>query len=154
MPAWAWVVDTVLLLVVLLALYGIALVIRRRVLARHGGTFELSYRVRSTRAGRGWVLGIGRYTGEQLEWYRIFSVSPRPGAVWDRLELEYDGQRALVGAESVSLFNDHVVVICSTGSGPVELAMSPSSLVGFQSWLEAMPPGSRGVRPGDAPDAL
>ena len=43
-------------------LYGIALIVRRRVLARHGGTFELSHRVRTAKAGRGWVLGLGRYT--------------------------------------------------------------------------------------------
>ena len=43
----------------------------------------------------------------------------------------------------MSLFADHVVVTCSTPDGEVELAMSPSSLMGFQSWLEAAPPGTR-----------
>ena len=56
--------------------------IRRRLLSRHGGTFELSYRVRSEKAGRGWLLGLGRYSGDDLEWFRIFSLSPRPKRVW------------------------------------------------------------------------
>ena len=43
----------------------------------------------------------------------------------------------------MSLYGDHVVVICSTPEGEVELAMSPSSLMGFQSWLEAAPPGTQ-----------
>ena len=134
-----------------LVLYGIALIVRRRALARHGGTFELSYRARSAKTGRGWLIGIGRYSGESLEWFRIFSLSPRPKQTWQRFDLEYAGRRRPVGAEQVTLFADHVVVRCSTSSGDVELAMTESSLVGFQSWLEAMPPGSRGVRPGDAP---
>jgi len=151
MPLWEWLADSVGAALLLLACYGIALIIRRRVLARNGGTFELSYRARSTKIGRGWLLGIGRYSGESLEWFRIFSLSPRPKRVWQRFDLEYAGRRGPIGAEQVSLFADHVVVACATASGEVELAMSESSLVGFQSWLEAMPPGSRGIRPGDSP---
>lgn len=151
MPLWEWLVDSLGFVLFLLGSYGIALIVRRRILARNGGTFELSYRVRSNRTGRGWLLGIGRYSGESLEWFRIFSLSPRPKRVWQRFDLEYAGRRGPVGGEQVSLFADHTIVECSTASGPVEFAMSESSLMGFQSWLEAMPPGTRGVRPGDSP---
>jgi hypothetical protein len=151
MAAWEWLVDGIGLLLFLTGCYGIALIIRRRVLARHGGTFELSYRARSSVIGRGWLLGIGRYSGESLEWFRIFSLSPRPKRAWLRFDLEYAGRRDPTGAEQLSLFAGHTVVTCSTAAGDVELAMSDSSLMGFQSWLEAMPPGSRGVRPGDSP---
>ena len=40
----------------------------------------------------------------------------------------------------MSLYPDHVVLWCVTPDGDVELAMGPSSLMGFQSWLEAGPP--------------
>ena len=63
-------------MLLLVLLYGVALIVRRRLLSRHGGTFELSYRVRPDTAGRGWLLGLGRYSGETLEWFRIFSLSP------------------------------------------------------------------------------
>ena len=44
----------------------------------------------------------------------------------------------------MSLYGDHVVVICrAPGGEDVELAMSPSSLMGFQAWLEAAPPGTQ-----------
>jgi hypothetical protein len=151
MPLWQLLLDAVGLALLLVLLYGIALVARRRSLARRGATFEVSYRVRSTKPGRGWLLGLGRYAGEDLEWFRIFSLSPRPKRVWDRADLEYAGRRDPVGVEGLSLYSDHVVVSCRTVGGQVELAMSPDSLMGFQSWLEAMPPGTRGVRPGDAP---
>ena len=85
----------------------------------------------------------------------MFSLSWRPKRVWDRADLEYAGRREPSGPEQISLYADHVVVMCSTvGETQVELAMSPESLMGFQSWLEAMPPGSRGVRPGDNPTSL
>jgi hypothetical protein len=82
MPWWAWLLDAAGALLLLALLYGIALVVRRRWISRDGGTFEFSVRVRSERAGRGWVLGVGRYSGDHLEWFRIFSLSPRPKRVW------------------------------------------------------------------------
>ena len=51
-------------------------------------------------------------------------------------------RRDAIGAEQMSLYAGHVIVSCSTPSGPVELAMSEASLTGFQSWLEAGPPGT------------
>jgi len=142
MPVWEWLIDVAGVLLVLVLLYGIALIVRRRVLSRHGGTFELSYRVRPERAGRGWLLGLGRYSGETLEWFRIFSLSPRPKRSWPRSVLTYDGRREPQGVEQMSLYPDHVVICCSSPGGDVELAMDPSSLMGFQSWLEAGPPGA------------
>jgi hypothetical protein len=153
MPVWEMLADSFGVLLVLVLLYGIGLIVRRRFIARHGGTFELSYRARTTRPGRGWLLGIGRYSGEDLEWFRIFSLAPRPKKVWDRFDLEYAARRDPIGGEQLSLFSDSVIVSCTTQEGIVEFAMSPSSLMGFQAWLEAMPPGSRGVRPGDSPGA-
>jgi hypothetical protein len=141
MPLWQWLLDAAGLLLTLVLLYGIALIVRRRVLSRHGGTFELSYRIRATHAGRGWLLGLGRYSGDTLEWFRIFSLSPRPKRVWQRGEVAYAGRRDPSGVEQMSLYADHVVVSCTTRSGTMELAMDPKSLTGFQSWLEAGPPG-------------
>lgn len=142
MPLWQWIVDVAGGLLLLLVLYGAALVVRRRLLGRHGGTFELSHRVRTDRSGRGWVLGVGRYSGEILEWYRVFSLSPRPKRVWQREQLSYDGRREPMGAEQTSLYPDHLVICCRSDDGEVELAMSGGSLTGFQSWLEARPPGT------------
>ncbi|WP_309649532.1 DUF2550 domain-containing protein [Nocardioides sp.] len=142
MPWWQWLIDIAGVLLLLVLSYGLALVIRRRALSRHGGTFELSFRVRSDRAGRGWVLGLGRYSGQTLEWFRVFSVAPGPRQIWARETLSYDGRREALGAEQMSLYPDHVVIHCQTASGEIELAMSEASLTGFQSWLEARPPGT------------
>lgn len=142
MPWWQWLVDVVGVLLLLALLYGVALIVRRRTLSRNGGAFELSYRMRTQKPGRGWLLGLGRYNGEELEWFRIFSLSPRPRKAWERQHLSYTGRREPAGVEEMSLYADHVVVSCSSSAGPLELAMSEASLTGFQSWLEARPPGT------------
>lgn len=153
MPIWQVVLDLVGIVLLVAFLFLCGVVIRRRLLARPGGSFELSYRARSTGTGRGWLLGVGRYRDDVLEWFRFFSLAPRARHTWLRSELTLLGHRDPVGAELYSLYSGHVVVQCETAAGPQELAMSPSSLTGFRSWLEAMPPGSRAARPGDDPVA-
>lgn len=142
MAIWQWLVDSAGFVLLLVLLYGLALVVRRRALSRHGGTFELSVRVRASQPGRGWVLGLGRYDGERLEWFRIFSLAPRPKRLWRRPELAYESQRQPEGSEQFTLYNGHLVVACRTPTGRIELAMSPSALTGLQAWLESAPPGA------------
>ena len=143
MTWWEWPLDVVVALLILALAYGACLMLRRRLIARHGGTFELSYRVRTAQPGRGWLLGVGRYSGSTLEWFRIFSISPSPKKVWQRTSLLYEGMRAAVGDEPYQLYPGHVVVACRTVEDTeVELAMSPRSLIGFQAWIESRTPGS------------
>jgi Protein of unknown function (DUF2550) len=143
MPLWERLADFASLLLLLVLVYGVWLVARRRWLARNGGTFEVSIRVRSSKAGRGWLLGVGRYSGDDLEWFRVFSLAPRPKRTFRRRDLEYVGRRDPVGVEAYSLYSGHIVVACQTPSGPLEVAMSPEALTGFLAWLEAAPPGQR-----------
>ncbi|MGZ5417549.1 MAG: DUF2550 domain-containing protein [Nocardioides sp.] len=143
MPWWQWLVDAAGVLLLLVLVYGLFLVVRRRWLSRNGGTFEFSVRVRSGRAGRGWILGLGRYSVDELEWFRIFSLSPRPKLTFRRSELEYVGRRDPGGVESYSLYSGHVIVTCKMPTGELQVAMSPEALTGFLAWLEAGPPGQR-----------
>jgi len=144
MTHWEWrLADLVVLLLLLVVLYGACLMVRRRVIARHGGTFELSHRVRATRPGRGWLLGVGRYSGSTLEWFRVFSLAPVPKRTWERTGLVYVASRPPQGAEELALYPDHLVVECHAADGTlVELAMGPQSLIGFQAWLESRHPGT------------
>jgi hypothetical protein len=140
-PIWEWLLESAAVVLLLVLLFGVTLIVRRRWLSRHGGTFEFSVRVRSARAGRGWVLGVGRYTDDSLEWFRIFSLVPWPRYSYRRSDLEYVGRRDAEGAEAYSLYSGHIVVTCRTPAGLLEVAMSPDALTGFLAWLEAAPPG-------------
>jgi Protein of unknown function (DUF2550) len=140
MPWWQWLLDAFVVVVLATLFYGLALVVRRRLLSRNGGTFEVSYRPISEDADGGWLLGLGRYTDDQLEWFRIFSLAPGPKRTWPRRQLTFASRRHPGASEQISLYADHVVVTCELPAEQVELAMSPSSLMGFQSWLESGPP--------------
>ena len=146
MPLWELIADSSGALLLLVVLYGVALVVRRRWISRNGGTFELSVRVRSGRGGRGWILGVARYTEDGLEWFRVFSLAPRPRLVYRRAEIEYLGRREPSGVEAYSLYSGHIVVSCRTPAGPLEVAMSPDALTGFLAWLESAPPGRQLMR--------
>jgi hypothetical protein len=136
-------IDGTSLVVVTVVAPLLGLVLRRRWLGRSGGTFEASLRLRSgPTASRGWSLGVGRYSGERLEWFRVFSVSLRPKRVYSRGELGVESRRTPSGAEAFALYSGHVVLGCRTDSGPIEIAMSDNASTGFLAWLEAAPPGS------------
>jgi hypothetical protein len=128
-----------LVLVVLLGL--VLLAVRRRVLTRRGGTFDCSLRVKPGSRGKGWALGIGRYSGDALEWYRVFSFGARPRRLFDRTDLEILDRRSPEGAEVYALLAGAVIMRCRHGGADVELALSPEALTGFLAWTESAPPG-------------
>jgi hypothetical protein len=119
----------------------LAILFVRRMLIARGGAVELSVRLYRARSGRGWSLGLARFAGDHLRWYRMFSFSPRPRRVLTRRTLVVLGRREPSDQETVALMTGSVVLECSTESGPVELAMTGSALTGFLSWLESAAPG-------------
>ena len=60
------------LCLLLALLYGIALIVRRRLLARHGGTFELSYRARAEHPGRGWLV----VSSQGSDSFAVYDIRP------------------------------------------------------------------------------
>ncbi len=178
MPLWQWVADIVGVALLLVLLFGLGIVLRRRWVSRSGGTFELSFRqapdthlellrvspgaapgspgppgpaesaavptTQTVASARGWTLGIGRYSGDVLECFRIFSLAPRPRRRLERCSVTYLGQRAPQGMEVHAIYAGHVVIACRTSRGVVELALAPDALTGLLAWLEAAPPGRHG----------
>ena len=126
-------------LALLVVLVGL---LRRLGLQRAGGTVELSLRLKRPGHGRGWVNGVGRFVGDELQWYRVFSLSPRPRRRYSRRDLEVLRRREPSGEEHKALLEGAVVMECRVGDRPVELAMSGSAVTGFLAWLEARPPGA------------
>jgi hypothetical protein len=127
----------VLALLMLLA----AVFLRRGVLARHGGTIELSVRLSTMVFGRGWSTGLARFSGEELRWYRMFSLSWRPKRVLSRRGLTVVQRRLPNTQEKLVFPADFVVIRCVCGGMEIEVAMARPALMGFLSWVEAAPPG-------------
>ncbi|WP_221348057.1 DUF2550 domain-containing protein [Streptomyces beigongshangae] len=138
------VVGSVVALVALgLLVFGL----RRRVIQRSGGTFDCSLRwnvpEKGDTGGKGWGYGIARYSGDRIEWFRVFSYALRPRRVLERSAIEVAGRRTPEGEEELALLSDSIVLACVHRGTRLELAMSEDALTGFLAWLEAAPPGQR-----------
>ena len=133
----------ILLALALAAVLVLAVGLLRRVsLQRAGGTIELSLRLKAPGPGRGWVNGVGRFQGDELLWYRVFSLSPRPRRRYSRRDLQVVRRRDPSGGEHRALQSDAAVLECRAGGDAVQLAMSCAAVTGFLAWLEARPPGA------------
>jgi hypothetical protein len=135
------VVLAVAVAVAVVVLMLLVLALRRRVLLRPAGSIDMSLRTRFGRIGGGWALGVGRYTGDDLLWYRLFALSVKPSRTLSRRELQVVGRRLPSGAESWAVQAGAVIVECQDTTGPVQVAMSAGAVTGFLSWLESAPPG-------------
>ena len=128
-----------------------ALFVRRRWLSTRGGVVDCGLRKDNDRRGSAWTMGIARYEGEVFEWYRVFSVSFRPKVVFPRASTHITGRRQIDDLEALALFDDHdIISVTSVNAkgqpGAYELSMTPASVTGLMSWLEASPPGGASYR--------
>ena len=101
-----WIGIGVLILVCALGM----LFVRREIITRRGGTIELSLRLTTMVAGRGWSPGIGRFEGDELRWYRVFSLALRPRRVLSRRSLAVQSRRLPDASERLVL-PDHWVIL-------------------------------------------
>jgi hypothetical protein len=131
-------IAAILVLVCCLLLLGV--VWRRSLLRRRGATVDLC--IRDAPSGAGWALGLGRFTRDELEWFRLFSLAPRPRRSLSRSSLAVVDRRRPATSELLSLMTSAVVVACDSPTGQIELAMEDSAVTGFLAWLEAAPPGA------------
>ena len=128
----------------LLVLFGVVIggfVARRHLLARNAATFDCSLRRDRPKKPGGWMLGVARYEEDRLEWFRIFTVDPRPGRVLQRSLLDLMEWRHPSEREVDSILPNSVIVRCSYDREVLDLAMSQSDYTGFATWLESAPPG-------------
>ncbi|MBA2639741.1 MAG: DUF2550 domain-containing protein [Nocardioidaceae bacterium] len=143
MEPWVVALDAVGSIVLLTALLLGGLVARRRWISHREPTFDMSVRFAGFEGVRGWTLGIGRYRGDRLQWFRVFSLAIRPKRTFDRFRFEVVGSHEPGHPEAYALFLGHVVVDGRIDGEPVQLAVSPAALTALLSWLEAAPPSRR-----------
>ena len=126
----------------------------RRVRLMRGGGVDVCLRRRPARVSRfrsrdataGWHFGVGRYRGDELAWFRLTSLRPGPTVVVDRTELEIVDRRTPENPEAYVIPQGASVLLCRIRGVDLELAMAPGVLMGFLSWVEAIPPGRTGYR--------
>jgi hypothetical protein len=133
--------EAVVAVLVLLVLLLVGVASRRRYLSRGVGAFDCSIRHPGATRGRGWRLGVARYRSDGIEWYRLFSLSPRASSAWLRADLNVVERRRPAGPETFALLAGSIIARCRIGEDEVEIAMTDQAYTGFASWLESAPPG-------------
>ena len=134
--------EVVQALLLFLVVGGLAVVLRRMVLARRGG-FVLCWRFSTLPDGQGWKFGQGRYEDRGLVLYRSFSPFPWPARILTRRLATLGDRRDPVGSEIGFIPDGWVVQECQDAAGPMELALSEETLTGLRSWAESEPPQTR-----------
>jgi hypothetical protein len=137
------VLDAVGVCLLAAVLLIFAFACRRRWLSRDGGTFDCSLQLAEKDHGRGWALGLARYVGDDLQWFRVFSLAWWPKLTVNRRRLEGVRTRRPVGNEPLVTYADHVIVDAELRDGTVHLAMTEEALTGVLAWMESAPPNTR-----------
>jgi hypothetical protein len=135
-----WIIAVLLLVVV-------AVLVRRTVLRRRGATLHCGLRMGATKSSRGWQTGMARYTPEDLQWFRLFSLGYQAHWTFVRRSIEIRTRRYPHGAESLAVPHGAVIISCNVvtrqgDSVDVELAMSDAAVTGFLAWIESSAPGA------------
>ena len=130
------------MITVLLVLLGLGLVVvvvafllRRRFLL--SGLGAVTMWLRPAHSAR-WSVGVAWFGDDSLLWYRALSLAVRPQRRLRRGDLQVEGRRG-ASRDDLALPADVVVLTCQTVDGPQDLAMEPSTLTGFLSWVESAP---------------
>jgi hypothetical protein len=134
-------VEVVVAVLAATALLLGAVVSRRRFLTRGVGAFDCSLRLGGSSSANGWRLGVARYEPDRIDWYRVFSASPRPAESFVRSELDVQDRRRPSGQETFAVLAGAIIARCRYRGALVELAMTEQAYTGFAAWLESAPPG-------------
>ena len=127
----AALLGALLLVLVVTAALGAS---RLRVLSGRIGSFECGARAVDP-PGAPWTAGIAHYGAGRVDWWRCWSLAPRPACTWWRADLELLGRAPLDPADPGT-----VAVRCRYHGAELELSMSADALAGLTAWLEAAPP--------------
>lgn len=131
-----WVGVVLLLCVIVPLVWWYA---RRTWLGRSGGVFACELNLGDSEHPR-WVLGLARYSGEHLEWFRAMSLRLRPQYAFRRSSTSARGIGSTKEAESLGQL---VLRLEASAAGEPqiwEIATDVDSATGLLAWLEAAPP--------------
>lgn len=111
-----------------------AFYLRLRTLGSRVGSFECAL---STPTG--WSSGIAHYGVDQLRWYRVVSLSPRPSHSWPRSAIVVT-TRAVRDPDAATGPSAILEITCDVDGQEIRLAMRAAPYSGLASWLESQPP--------------
>lgn len=110
----------------------------RFVRVRNSGA-QAMVRVLPAEGAHGWRHGVMRYDGDDLEFFKLRSLSFSHDAVLNRRGVQFDGFRDVTEAEREFMPDIGHVLQLSGPSGQFEFAADRHTEMGLISWIESAP---------------
>ncbi|GAB3939922.1 DUF2550 domain-containing protein [Corynebacterium tapiri] len=97
--------------------------------------------VRSLPAGDSysWRHGVIQYFGDELHFFKLRSLSPRPDITFHRSHVSVIGHRRAYEDEATIIADSGVIVELATPKGECELALDSHSAKAIIAWVESAP---------------
>ena len=140
-PMWPWIIDVLALSIAITLALFIVMAVRRWIIGRKGTTIDLSVTRNTESDASGWIIGVGRYRGDELAFFRLFSLWPSPRYTFRRGTVEVVGRRGPSARESRRTHHSFVVAQVQAQNPVSQVALTPGALTALLAWLESSPPG-------------
>lgn len=129
----------IILSVLLLVIIGIAgIAIWRFTMFRNAGARGL-IRMLPAEGMHGWRHGVIKYTGEELQFFKLRSLSSNYDVAMDRRDLSFNGVRELSADEREIMPGVTTVLQLSSPQGDFEFAAERHVEMALISWVESAP---------------
>lgn len=130
--------DIVIWVLIVIAVLAVLLAAWRFLTLRSRGTTVI---LRRLPAGgtHGWRHGTIRYNGDDLEYFKLRSISPMADLVFNRKTVEFHGTRELTAAESSFMASGLSVFDISFGGTRYEIVLDPHGAMALTAWVESAP---------------
>lgn len=128
--------EFIIAALVIIALLAVVLAAWRFFTLRSRGTTVILRRL--PQAGvHGWRHGSLRYNGNDLEYFKLRSLSPMADIIFNRRSVELLDRREPTTEEAVFMSSDTRILHVRSKDTETELGMDPYGEMAFTAWLEA-----------------
>jgi hypothetical protein len=131
-------VEIVTWVLIVFAVLAVLLAVWRFLTLRSRGTTILLRRLPASGV-HGWRHGTIRYNGDDLEYFKLRSLSPMADQVFSRQRLDFHDPRQLTPEETAFMAEGLSVATLCDGGTHYEVALDPHSLTALTSWIESAP---------------
>lgn len=125
-------------IILVLAIVGIILAAIRFLTLRSRGTAVL-VRVLPAEGVHGWRHGVLRYNGDEVEFFKLRSVSPSADLRFNRLDIELLGHRTISDAEASFMSDAMRAVHIEVKGKEYEICCDTHGEMALSAWIESAP---------------
>lgn len=130
--------DIVIWILVVIAVLAVLLAAWRFFTLRSRGTSVILRRLPAA-GPHGWRHGTIRYNGDDLEYFKLRSLSPSADLVFHRKTVEFHGMRGMTPEEAEFMAPGLQIFEIAVGDVHYELALDAHGSMALTAWVESAP---------------